>query len=87
MANHTLSQFPKDEQDDFADVCERYQRAVEEFDVVDVAHCPPDGNGGPLARRVRVTLRAESVVAEYDGGDGDSWITAFEEDLKTGSFN
>lgn len=43
MANHTLSQFSQDEQDDFAYVCKRYGRAVEEFDVVDDAQYPPTG--------------------------------------------
>ncbi|MFT0172058.1 hypothetical protein ACLKMY_24115 [Paraburkholderia mimosarum] len=64
MASHLLSQFPQDEQDDFALVC---RRAVSEFEVVDEDQYPSGGRAGPIARQVTVALRGKSAVALYDG--------------------
>ena len=86
MASHLLSQFPQDEQDDFAVVCQRYGRDVSEFEVVDEDQYPSGGGAGPIARQVTVALRGKSAVALYDGGHGSAWIADFENDLKSGSF-
>ncbi|MGF6440558.1 hypothetical protein [Paraburkholderia youngii] len=87
MPGHLLSQFPQDEQEDFAAVCTRYGRKVHEFDVVDDVQYPSGGQVGLIARLVRVTSRARSAVAEYDGGHGSNWIADFERDLEAGSFD
>ena len=48
MASHVLSQFPQDEQDDFAEVCKKRGRAVAEFEVVDEDQYPSGGRVGPI---------------------------------------
>jgi hypothetical protein len=87
MASHVLSQFPQDEQDEFAAVCQKYGRAVSEFEVVDEDQYPSGGGVGPIGRQVTVALHGQSAVALYDGGHGSAWIADFENDLKAGSFN
>ncbi|MBP0596264.1 hypothetical protein J8I87_43095 [Paraburkholderia sp. LEh10] len=88
MASHLLSQFPKDEQDDFSAVCQKYGRAVSEFEVVDDENQYPGGDRvGPIGRQVTVALRGKSSVALYDGGHGSAWIADFENDLESGSFD
>ncbi|WP_028215339.1 hypothetical protein [Paraburkholderia mimosarum] len=87
MAGHLFSQFPQDEQDDFAAVCQNYGRAVSEFEVVDEDQYPSGGRSGPIGRQVTVALRRKSAVALYDGGHGRAWISDFENDLKSGSFD
>jgi hypothetical protein len=87
MASHVLTQFPRDEQDDFAAVCRKNGRAVREFEVVDEDQYPSGGRVGPIGRQVTVALRARSVVALYDGGHGSAWIADFENALKAGSFD
>jgi len=56
MANHLLSQFPQDEQDDFAAACKQYGRSVQEFEVVDEDQYPSGGVVGPIGRQVTVAL-------------------------------
>ena len=85
MASHAFSEFPQDERDDFATVCQRYGRAVEEFELVDEDQYP--SSGGPIGRQVTVTLRGRSTVALYRGGHNSDWIADFETDLKAGSFD
>jgi hypothetical protein len=87
MASHLLSQFPQDEQDDFSAVCEKYGRAVSDFEVVDEDQYPAGGRVGPIGRQVTVAPRGRSTVAQYDGGHGSTWIADFERDLKSGSFD
>ncbi len=86
MANHLLSQFSRDEQDDFGAVCTRHERSVDEFAVVDEDEYPNDGRVGAVTRRVTVTLRTEAVVGLYDGSHGNTWIADFENDLTARSF-
>jgi|GEM_PF-467227 len=87
MATHILSQFPQDEQDDFAAVCQKYGRADGEFEVVDDDQYPSGGRVGPVGRQVTVALRGRSAVALYDGGHGSAWVADFENDVKAGSFD
>ena len=87
MTSHVLSQFPQAEQDDFAIVCQKYGRAVREFEVVDEGPSSTGGRVGAMGRQVTVTVRGKSAVALYDGGHGSAWIADFESDLKTGSFD
>ncbi|SEK05927.1 hypothetical protein SAMN05192539_10367 [Paraburkholderia diazotrophica] len=87
MASHLLSQFPQDEQDDFSAVCQKYGRAVSEFEAVDEAQYPGGGRVGPIGRQMTVALRGKSSVALYDGGRGSAWIADFENDLESGSFD
>ena len=87
MTSHLLSQFPQDEQDDFSAVCQKYGRAVSEFEVIDEHQYPRGGRVGPIGRQVTVARRGKSSVALYDGGHGSAWIADFENDLKSGSFD
>ncbi|MEM5440435.1 hypothetical protein [Paraburkholderia diazotrophica] len=72
MASHLLSHFPQDEQDDFLAVCQKYGRAVSEFEVVDEDQYPGGGRVGPIGRQVTVALRGKSSVALYDRGHGSA---------------
>ncbi len=87
MASHRFSEFPQDEQSSFSAVCQRYGRAIDEFELVDEDQHPTGGRVGPIGRRVAVTLRGRSTVALYDGGHNSDWIADFEADLKAGSFD
>ncbi|MGU7782708.1 hypothetical protein [Burkholderia sp. PU8-34] len=87
MASHVLSQFPQDEQDDFAAACKKYGRTVGEFDVIDEEQYPSGGRVGAIGRQVTVVLRGKSTVARYDGGQGSQWTVDFENDLNAGVFN
>ncbi|CAN7782906.1 hypothetical protein LJR267_009980 [Paraburkholderia hospita] len=87
MASHAFSEFPQDEQDDFAAVCRRFGRAVEEFELADEDQYPSGGRVRQIGRQVTVTLRGRSTVALYDGARESDWIADFETDLKAGSFD
>jgi hypothetical protein len=87
MANHLFSQFPQDEQDDFAAVCKKYARSVDEFEVLDEDQYPSGGNVGPITRQVTVALRGGAAVGLYNGGHGSNWVVDFENDLNAGEFN
>jgi hypothetical protein len=86
MANHLLSQFSQDEQDDFSSACKKYGRSVDEFEVTDEVQYPAGGGVGPIKRQVTVALRGSPAICIYDGGHTSSWITDFEDDLKAGTF-
>ena len=86
MANHLLSQFPQDEQDDFLSICKKYGRFVEEFQVIDEDQYPAGGGGVAIKRQVTVALRGKTAISIYDAGHAGSWTVDFENDLKAGTF-
>ncbi|WP_124715418.1 hypothetical protein [Burkholderia stagnalis] len=87
MAAHLLSQFPQDEQDDFANACIKHGRSPQEFEVVDEDQYPSGGRVGPVTRQVTVAIRGKGAVGVYNGGHGTNWIADFERDLGAGAFN
>jgi hypothetical protein len=79
---HTFTQFPKDEQEDFVDICKDAGIPHGEFEVTDVEEVSADP--GPIKRTVTVSRKGKA--RSYEGGHATKWIDDFERDAKNGEF-
>jgi len=80
-----LSEFPKDEQDDFKATLLRWRLDDTDFEVTALEQDPPV-SGGPIESTVTVVRRSNGASGHFRAGHVSHWVIDFEHAMRARIF-